>query len=232
VASLNLRGLHAQVVNLLGERILRGEIQPGEIIDPDELATSLEVSRTVVREAIKVLTAKGLVDARPKHGTFVVERSMWKLLDSDVMAWRTLGDPDPRLVVELGEVRQIIEPSAARMAAERRTAEQLIEIEKSLRELEHTPDSDRSLSIAADLAFHRAVLAASGNELLERFEVVLEPALYARDKLAFRHHNSSHDFWIEHAAVYDAIVAQDADGAYEAMRVLMDRAARDTAAIL
>ncbi|MGV8911430.1 MAG: FadR/GntR family transcriptional regulator [Rhodoglobus sp.] len=232
MTTFSRRGLHGHVVDVLGRRIMRGELVSGEIIESDALLTEFQVSRTVMREAIKVLTTKGLVDARPRLGTFVTERERWQLLDGDVMTWRSEGVPDPLLVLELSEVRQFLEPAAARLAAVRRTQEQCVEIEAAMTALAATFASTEAEShAAADLAFHRAVLAASGNELLARFEVVLEPALQARDQLAFQHETTTH-FLDSHRAVVDAIVAQDADLAYAAMTLLMDQSARDSDAIV
>ena len=115
------RGLHGQLVDALGSRIVGGEIQPGETIDGEAIEAEFEVSRTVVREALKVLSAKGLIDARPRLGTFVRDRAYWNLLDADVMAWRGRAEnPDSRLVLELGEVRT--ELAATRSERERLVA--------------------------------------------------------------------------------------------------------------
>lgn len=225
------RGLHGQVVNGLGARIMRGELLPGATLDPEEVAREFDVSRTVVREAIKVLTAKGLMSARPRLGTYVTERSNWELLDADVMRWRATDQPEPRLVVELDEVRLIIEPSAARLAAERRTPEQLERITEACDRLDRSyrdEDPDRPDHTKADLDFHRAVLAATGNELLEHFEVVLEPALQARDRLAHRH-MTTFDFLDGHRAVLTAIADADPDAAYTRMHALMELSATDSA---
>lgn len=232
MTSFSRRGLHGQVVNELGMRIMREQLKPGDTLDPDSLLHDFEVSRTVMREAIKVLSAKGLVDARPRLGTYVTDRSRWQLLDSDVMNWRSQDVPDPLLVLELGEVRQVIEPAAAQMAAVRRTDDQLARIEAALLELESTFEETSVAShVDADLAFHSAVLAASGNELLERFEVVLEPALYARDALAYAH-ETTRDFLVDHRAVFDAIADRDPIRARSTMQGLVDQAASDTEAII
>lgn len=225
------RGLHGQVLHELGVRIMRGGFQPGEIIDPDALMSDFNVSRTVLREAFKVLSAKGLLDARPRLGTFVTERSRWQLLDAEVMNWRTQGEPDARLVRELDQVRGIIEPSAARLAAEHRSPEQLERIRVAFDALAHSYDNPEVEHADADIAFHTAVLAATGNELLERFQVVLEPALHARDMLAYRHATTL-DFLDGHRAVFDAIADGDGDAAFERMLALMQQSASDTAAIL
>jgi GntR family galactonate operon transcriptional repressor len=211
---------------------MRGELTSGQIIEPDALVTEFNVSRTVIREAIKVLTTKGLVDARPRLGTFVTERDRWQLLDRDVMTWRSEGVPDALLILELSEVREVLEPAAARLAAVRRSAEQCAEIEAAMTALAATFEStDVESHVKADLAFHRAVLAASGNELLARFEVVLEPALHARDELAFENETTTH-FLDSHRAVVDAIVARDGDRAQSTMKLLMQQSAHDSEAIV
>lgn len=232
MTTFSRRGLHGHIVDVLGRRIMRGELVSGDIIDPDALLTEFEVSRTVMREALKVLTTKGLVDARPRLGTFVTQRERWQLLDRDVMTWRSEGVPDALLVLELSEVRQVLEPAAARLAAVRRSEEQCAEIQAAMTALASTFESTEAAShVEADLAFHRAVLAASGNELLARFEVVLEPALYARNALAFERETST-EFLGAHRAVVDAIAAKNADGAHVAMQELMEQSARDSDAIV
>lgn len=232
MTTFSRRGLHGHVVDVLGRRIMRGELVSGNIIDPDALLTEFQVSRTVIREAIKVLTTKGLVDARPRLGTYVTERERWQLLDRDVMTWRSEGVPDALLVLELSEVRQVLEPAAARLAAVRRSEQQSEEIQAAMVALAATFESTEVAShVAADLAFHRAILAASGNELLARFEVVLEPALDARNELAFEHETTT-QFLDEHQAVVTAIVAQDADAAQTAMKQLMDQSSRDSETIV
>ncbi|WP_343926092.1 FadR/GntR family transcriptional regulator [Rhodoglobus aureus] len=232
MTTFSRRGLHGHVVDVLGRRIMRGELVSGDIIDQDALLTEFQVSRTVIREAIKVLTTKGLVDARPRLGTYVTERERWQLLDGDVMTWRSEGVPDALLVLELSEVRQVLEPAAARLAAVRRSDEECAEIQAAMSALAATFASTEAEShVKADLVFHRAVLAASGNELLARFEVVLEPALHARNELAFENETTTH-FLDSHQAVVTAIVAQDADGAHAAMQLLMNQSARDSETIV
>src|SRR5690606_1899389 len=122
--------------------------------------------------------------ARPRLGTYVTDRSNWNLFDGDVMGWRTTGVPDSMLVRELGEVRCIIEPAASRLAAARSSAEDVAAISDAVGMM-RAAGTDGAAMIEADLVFHRAILAAAGNELLKRFEIVLEPALNARHTLAF-----------------------------------------------
>lgn len=230
MVTFSRRGLHGRVVDDLGRRIVSGALPPGAVVDLDQLETDLDVSRTVVREAVKVLTAKGLLDSRPRLGTFVRDRSDWNLLDPDVMSWRDNGEPDERLISDLAEVRRIVEPEGARLAAARRTEADVLAMRAALERMRRS-GRDLEEHVAADLAFHRAVLAASQNELLGRLEVVLEPALRARDTLAF---SAGHDdaFLPAHAAVAEAIADADPERAEAAMAALLDAAAADTAAVL
>ncbi len=230
MTTFSRRGLHGSIVDALGLRIVSGEIAEGSIVDPDALERELEVSRTVVREAIKVLTTKGLVDAKPRLGTFVRPRSDWNLLDEDVMGWRGADGPDARLLRELDEVRQVVEPSGARIAAERRTEEDLIVLAEALRQM-RAETSDISALTAADLAFHRAVLSATHNELLDRLEVLLAPAMHVRATLAFGQPHQR-EFLKAHQVVVDAIERSDGDAAHEAMAALLHEAASDTERIL
>jgi len=232
VVTFSRRGLHGHVVDSMGRRIVEGEFPPGAVVDLELLEQQMSVSRTVMREAVKVLTTKGLLDARPRFGTFVRDRRDWNLLDADVMAWRGGGDPDHRLLSDLEEVRRIVEPWGARLAAERRTPDDVTALRGALARMEKSErGGDIEEHIAADVAFHRAVLAASQNELLERLEVVLEPALRTRDALAFVHTHGD-AFLHSHAAVAEAIAAGDPDLAQASMASLLEAAAADTAEIM
>src|SRR5438445_11294048 len=121
-------GLHGQIVHAIGRQILSGEIQPGEVLP---LRSGPPASRTVVREAIKVLAAKGLVESRPKTGTRVRRRDDWNLLDPDVLAWLQNGDVSEELLRKLTEVRRIVEPAAAELAAARAGAREIAAMENA-----------------------------------------------------------------------------------------------------
>jgi GntR family galactonate operon transcriptional repressor len=228
VVTHSRRGLHGRVVDILGQRVISEELTPGTVIEPDRLVAELQVSRTVVREAIKVLTAKGLLDARPRTGTFVLPRGRWNLLDADVIRWRNADSPDARLLKELEEVRQIIEPWGARLAAQRRTDEHLAALDEAFEALTGRAERDSRVDTDADVRFHRAVLAAAGNELLERVEGLLEPVLRARDELAFQNHDHGTAFMESHRQVLEHIRAGDGDQAFNAMSELLRSAAADT----
>lgn len=211
--------------------IISGQKPSGATLDPEEISGELAVSRTVVREAFKVLSAKGLVDARPKVGTYVLPRREWNLLDADIMAWRQDSGSDKKLLLDLQEVRQMFEPAGARLAAERGTAEHFAAITQAMERLRASVNGPVEEGAAADFEFHRSVLEASGNELVTRFEVMLEPVYRARNLLSLSHLHTD-DFIDLHQAVVDRILARDAEGAALQMQELLEAAARDTAKVL
>ena len=218
------RGVHGQTVALIAQRILSGDPAERETIDVAALQAELDVSLTVVREALKVLAAKGLVDARQRRGTFVRPRADWNLLDGDVIRWQFSGRTDDRFLKNLHEVRGIVEPAGARFAAQRRTDGDLSALDDALAAMTESA-GDPAAMVTADLAFHRALLAATHNELLERMEVVLETGLAERDRVV---HGAGHDDPVpSHRLVLDAIKAGDPDAAERAMRDLLDKARRD-----
>ncbi|MFJ2650080.1 FadR/GntR family transcriptional regulator [Streptomyces sp. NPDC087420] len=223
------RGVHGQTVETLARRVLSGEIPEGATLDLVALQSELDVSLTALRESLKVLAAKGMVDARQKRGTFVRARADWNLLDADVLRWQFAGgtssDADLGLLRNLGEVRGIVEPAAVRLAARRRTDADLAELEAALAAM-GDGGGEAAHAVEADLAFHRALLAATHNELLERMEMVIESGLAHRDQIV---HSSPHgeDPVPSHRAVLDAVRAGDQDAAETAMRALLDQAVRD-----
>jgi len=223
------RGVHGQTVEALARRILSGEIPEGATLDLVALQSELDVSLTALRESLKVLAAKGMVDARQKRGTFVRARADWNLLDADVLRWQFVGgrttEADRALLRNLAEVRAIIEPAAVRLAAERRTDTDLAALDKALAAMGEQ-DTDAAHAVEADLAFHRALLAATHNELLERMEMVIESGLAHRDRIVHSHPHSE-DPVPAHHAVLDAVREQNPQAAEAAMRALLDQAGRD-----
>ena len=224
------RGLHGQLVESLGMRIVQGDFEPAEIIDVDALETDHDVSRTVVREAVKVLIGKGLIDARPKYGTFVRNRSEWNLLDPDVIRWRQADGADPRLLRELMEIRMVIEPRTARLAAMGGDPRHLGKLDEAFEAMAFGEDHESH--IEADLIFHRALAAASGNELLERLIAMLEPVQRVRDELAYEADPEDTAYIDLHRAVYEAVRSGRPDDAEEAMQELLERANIDIEAAI
>ncbi|TDE53993.1 FadR family transcriptional regulator [Nonomuraea mesophila] len=223
------RGMHGEVVEDLGRRILGGDPDAGGTLDPTALARHYGVSHTVMREALKTLAAKGLVDARPKRGTFVRPRAEWSMLDPDVLRWRFTQRGDEGMLRDLAEVRAVVEPAGARLAAQRRTDEDLEILEAALARMAGTV-ADPVAHTEADIAFHRALLAAARNEVLDCLQVVIAAALYARDRLVHAGGERT-GFAATHRAVLDAVRRADPDAAESAMRDLLAQAGKDEAAL-
>ena len=159
------RNLHGQVVQELGRRVVGGVYPAGALLpNEDQLCAELAVSRTALREAIKVLAAKGLLEPRPRIGTRVRATEQWNLLDPDILAWRCATGADAEFLQHLTELREIIEPSAAALAAASHRAEQLADIAAALQAMRDA--TQISEWVQADLAFHTAVLKATNNPLL------------------------------------------------------------------
>ncbi|WP_406639560.1 FadR/GntR family transcriptional regulator [Amycolatopsis sp. WGS_07] len=220
------RGLHGQTVETLAARILSGEWREGMVLDLPALREELDISLTALREALKVLAAKGMIGARQKHGTFVQPRESWQLLDADVMRWQTTARGNAGLLDELAEVRAVVEPAAARMAAERATVEDLDAMASALDAMVAAPDAEAS--VEADLAFHRGLLTAAHNNFLLQIERVIAIGLAERDKLV--HSGGPTDDPVpSHRRVLDAIAAHDPVAAETAMLELLVKSAADAA---
>ncbi|MDI5978188.1 FadR/GntR family transcriptional regulator [Amycolatopsis magusensis] len=222
------RGVHGQTVAALGARIVAGEIGDGVVLDLAELGRELDVSMTALREALKVLAAKGLVEARQKRGTYVRSREHWNLLDSDVIRWRSEAGDTAEVLRDLAEVRAVLEPAAASLAARRRTDQDLAELDAALADMRSA--ADPAAEVAADLRWHRGLLRATGNQMLTRMDVFIEPALRLRDALV--HGHSADDPVPSHAAVVDAVRRGDPEAAAAAVSALLTKASNDVAEVI
>ena len=165
--TLNPDRLFGQVAQKLAVAIITGSVRAGEVLpNEDDLRSEISVSRTAYREAVKILTAKGLVEARPKSGTRAAPRERWNLLDPDVLSWHFEADPNEKFIRDLFELRRFVEPSAARLAAQRRTSTDIARIEAAYRGMaDGAPYAENT--IRADLAFHEAIFAACQNAALQ-----------------------------------------------------------------
>jgi DNA-binding FadR family transcriptional regulator len=222
------RGLHREVVHQLGLLVLGNGTASGATL-PDELALSerFGVSRTVVREAIKVLASKGLVETRPKVGTQVRLRRYWNLLDSDVLAWRYEVGPDEGFLEDLSEVREIIEPPAAALAAGRATTDEVAEILAWCDRMEVAAADDGDDYIDADMAFHTAILEACHNDLLAQLSDTITMVLRLSRRLTVSVPGSSLAAMPAHWAVARAISDHEPRAAESAMRELLRMTAAD-----
>ena len=221
------RGLHGRVVHEIGLRIVSGQLEPGASLpNESELGAELQVSRSVLRESMKVLAGKGLVEVRTKTGTRVRPRRYWHLLDPDVLSWQFEEAVTPKDLYDLLEFRLIAEPAVARLAAERRSDEGLEAIRGYFGEMAANLAVPESF-IAADLQFHTAIFDASGNELLQHIPAMIDVALRAGRRFHTREPGRYEKSLALHQTVLDAISSGDGEAAELAMRVLVVGARRD-----
>ncbi|MFI5765579.1 MULTISPECIES: FadR/GntR family transcriptional regulator [unclassified Streptomyces] len=219
------RGVHRAAVEELARRIFDGTYGEGSTLDLPHLMEELDVSQTVLRESIKVLMAKGLLDARQKRGTFVRPLTDWNLFDADVLRWKLAAGAPDCFFSDLLELRRSIEPAAAALAAVRATGQDLAALDAALAAMAAS-GSDPVLHVRADASFHLALLTASHNLFFTQMYRVLIPALVERDRTVYGAGGSEHPYAIHHA-VADAIRAGDPDGAHKAVLDLLDMARRD-----
>jgi DNA-binding FadR family transcriptional regulator len=222
------RRLHGAIATKLGVAIVSGEYAPGDTLSGEvAFSEALNVSRTAYREAVQVLAAKGLVESRPKTGTKVLPKDRWNVLDPDVLAWSFANAPDIDFIRNLFELRSIIEPAAAGLAAERRDRDDLKQMKESLSAMRrHTLSSDEGQS--ADREFHTAILRATRNSALIFLSSGIGAAVRWTTQFKQRSSGLPRNAIPEHARVYEAIAAGDAREASEAMRILVDLALDDT----
>jgi DNA-binding FadR family transcriptional regulator len=215
-----MRGLQGRVINAIGSQIVGGRFAPGDVLPTEaELTAEHHVSRTPVREAMRVLAAKGMVEFRRKLGTRVRPREQWNVFDPDILRWhheQGLGDG---LLIDLVETRQLLEPAAARLAAARATMDDLGRMERALHAM---ADRDRGPEgyATADVEFHLTVYAASHNLLLRQFGTVVADLLHLTFNL--QQVAASDDQVLSedagrHAAVFEAINRGNGEAAAEAM---------------
>lgn len=219
--------LHGRVVDQLGQRILRGDFAPGDVLPNAEDWSAAEgVSRTVLREALKVLAGKGLVESRPKTGTRIRPRSDWNFLDPDVLAWRFAAAATAEDSRSLFELRRAIEPMAASLAAERATRDQVKELEALLAEMDAAGDDGERFAVP-DLLFHQAILRMTGNELLGSLAAVIETALMMSFRLSDDNPRGHRHSLPPHREIASRIAAKDPEGARLAVLTLLDQAEED-----
>lgn len=220
-------GLHSTILNQIGQRIVWGEYTPGDTLpNADDWSAEYGVSRTVLREVVKVLSGKGMVQSRPKTGTVVRPRSDWNFLDPDVLAWRYSGAINEGDVRDLFELRRAIEPMAAAAAAERATPEQIADLEALLTEMDAVAD-DGDRFAGPDLLFHQAILRMTGNELIGSLAALIETALLMSFRLSISSAILQRHSMPLHRKVVRCIAGGDGEGARKAMLVLLKHAEED-----
>ena len=220
--------LHGMVARDIGIQIVSGRYKAGDLLDGEiEASERLNVSRSAYREAVRILAAKGLVEVRPKIGTRVAHRDKWHLLDPDVLSWIFKYEPEEGLLESLFELRKIVEPEAAALAARRRTDAQLDAMDEALNAMaEHTLAKEEGR--IADQNFHAALLEASGNPFLVSLTSSVSAAVAWTTVFKQRKRPLRRDPIPDHRRVYDAIKTADAEAAHRAMFDLIELALIDT----
>lgn len=225
------KGLHNDVIEEIGKRIVSGEFKPGSPL-PSEVAlvTILGISRTALREALRVLGAKGLVEAKPKIGTIVQPSSEWNHMDADIFSWRLNSGDVEQVTIELQQMRQIFEPLAASLAAENATADDLAQLTAAYNDMETAADAGAAF-VDPDVRFHRGIIAASGNSLFGSLGRVVGAALEIFFRLGVENPRGQSASLMLHKAVLDAIVARNPKAARLAMHKVIEDAEQDASQI-
>ena len=218
-ASGIVRNLHTQVADRIGSSIIRGEIRPGDALPSEiRICEMLGVSRPVVREAIRILTGKGLVESRAKSGARVRRPEAWSHLDPDVLRWRLATTDVDTYLQKLFDLRNAVEPAAAALAAAAASPDDLVLITQAVEAMEAAADNDAF--VEADIAFHKSIYMATRNEMFwpiaQMFEITLRQSFTIAATGDHRKRALA-----EHRAVMEAICAGDPAAAREAtMRLL------------
>lgn len=220
--------MHHQALQQLGEEICSGRYAPGATL-PNEtlLGERLGVSRIVVREAVKSLASKGMLEVRRKTGTVVLEAARWSLFDADVIAWRArTATLDAGMAAELMELRRIVEPAACRLAAERIDDAGRIALRRALAAMQLAIDADGDYA-AADLAFHTTILQACRNQFVQQMQSAMDAILRSSFAIVARTPHGPARSQPMHKALCQAIVQGRPDAAERAARKIILQAERD-----
>lgn len=227
-----IKNVHGNTVDLLGEAIIAGRYPAGSALPPEPaLGETLGVSRTVVREAVKSLIAKGLVTTGPKVGTRVLAEEHWNWFDPDVIAWQSKTGLTPEFLRNLQDLRRIVEPAAVRLAAERATAADIAHIEDAFAGMWRAVYEGGDY-VTHDLRFHQGLLAACHNHLLIQMSKALSALLRTSFELSTSKKGGAANSLPLHRAVLDAVIAHKPAKAEKAILTLIDGASADIDQVL
>ncbi len=227
-----IKNVHGSTVDLLGEAIVAGRYPVGAAIPPEPvLCEELGVSRTVVRESVKSLVAKGLIHTGPKVGTRVLPSDNWNWFDADVITWQSKAGLTPEFVRDLQDLRRVVEPAAVKLAALRATASDIAEIEDAFAGMKHAVFEGGDY-VTNDMRFHQGFLKASHNRMLIQMGKALSALLRTSFELSTARKDGPAKSLPLHRAVLDAVIARDAEKAGRAIGVLIDGAHADIELVL
>ncbi|MCM2388393.1 FadR/GntR family transcriptional regulator [Streptomyces albipurpureus] len=216
------RGLHGQLVQQLGQMIVSGDLGADRPLVPEEIGQRFEVSRTVVRESLRVLEAKGLVSARPNVGTRVRPVADWNLLDADIIEWRAFGPQRDDQRRELSELRWTIEPLAARLAAGHSREDIQQRLGDMVEIMGHALAQGDGITFSrADAEFHSLLIQLAGNRMLEHLSGIVSAALQVSGGPVTGCDRPNEASLAHHARIVEALAAGDAHAAESAMRQLL-----------
>jgi DNA-binding FadR family transcriptional regulator len=227
-----IKNVHGNTVDHLGEAIVAGRYAPGASIPPEPLlCEELGVSRTVVREAVKSLIAKGLVTSGPKVGTRVLSSDQWNWFDPDVIVWQSKSGLTREFLRDLQDLRRVVEPAAVRMAAERATPEDIAGIEAAYQGMRRAVEEGGDY-VTHDLRFHQGLLRASRNRMLVQMSKALGALLRTSFEISTSRKDGPKNSLPLHRAVLDAVIAHNPSGAEKASVLLIDGAREDIDTVL
>jgi DNA-binding FadR family transcriptional regulator len=227
-----IKNVLGNTLDLLGEAIVAGRYAPGSVIPPEPtLCEELGVSRTVVREAVKSLVAKGLVSTGPKVGTRVLPPDSWNWFDPLVVAWQSKAGLTREFLRDLQELRRLVEPAAARMAAERATAADIAEIETAYAGMKAAIELGGDY-VAYDLRFHQGLLRACHNRMVVQMSKALGALLRTSFEISTSRPDGPANSLPLHREVLDAVIARAPDRAERASLVQIDGAGDDIEEVL
>ena len=227
-----LTGLHARVLDLLGLAVCAGDLASGSVVRIDQLQARYGVSRSVMREAIRVLASMGLVASRRRVGVQVLPPTRWNLYDPQVIRWRLASPARSVQLRSLTELRTAIEPEAARLAALRAPlagASELMGLAGKLWAAGQANDAEAFLLL--DIAFHRLVLSCSGNEMFAKLNTLVEAVLTGRTQYGLMPRHPHNEALQLHVDVASAIQRGNGDEAHTAMLGIMARASDEMSSI-
>jgi GntR family galactonate operon transcriptional repressor len=216
-----------RIIDALGRQIVGGKYAPGAALPAEtELCDEFETSRNIIREVFRSLTAKRLIEMKRYRGAFVAPRGQWNYLDTEVLQWVLENDDDPRLISAMSEVRNLVEPTIARWAAERATSGDLAHIESALNDM-IANNQNRDAFNEADIRYHEAVLQSVHNPVLQQLSVAissLQRAVFERTWMGDE--ANMPQTLQEHKALFDAIRHQDGDAAEQAALTMIANSTR------
>jgi DNA-binding FadR family transcriptional regulator len=232
VTRIPIKNVHGNTLDRLGESVVAGRYPPGSSIPPEPmLCEELGVSRTVVREAIKSLVAKGLVVTGPKVGTRVLPEEHWNWFDPDVVVWHSKIGLTREFLRDLQELRRVVEPAAVRLAAERATAHDIADIEVAYAGMKAAIEQGGDY-VTSDLRFHQGLLRACHNRMLVQMSKALGALLRTSFEISTSRPDGPASSLPLHRAVLDAVIARAPHRAEKAILVLIDGARDDIEQVL